>query len=129
MGEKHRMDIIEARKDLGVVIVRMAAQRRTQEEIEELGALLANLKYAEPDYFLEFDIAFHLKLADMAKNSTLKEILSSILLHTRVNQADDGGKQISSLDYDAIYNAIAEGNQEAAAQAMETLIKDEMEVY
>jgi len=128
LGEKHMMDIIEARKEIELAIVKYAALRRTEEELSELSAILERLKHSTPDDFVEYDIAFHLKVADMAKNTALKGVLASIqsLLRTWIKCVIDaaGETSFSYLDHYNVYCAIAARDPQAAFEAMETHMED-----
>jgi len=128
LGEKHMMDIIEARKEIELAIVKYAAVRRTDEELGQLEKILEQLKHSTLDDFVQHDIAFHLKLAEMAKNSALKGVLTSIqsLLRTWIKCVIDaaGETGFSYLDHYSIYKAIAEKDPEAAYRAMEVHMQD-----
>jgi len=128
LGEKHMMDIIEARKEIELAIVKYAALRRTEEELRELSTILERLKHSTPDDFVEYDIAFHLKVADMAKNTALKGVLASIqsLLRTWIKCVIDaaGETSFSYLDHYNVYRAIAARDPQAAFEAMETHMED-----
>ncbi|GGG02289.1 FadR/GntR family transcriptional regulator [Paenibacillus abyssi] len=128
LGEKHMMDIIEARKEIEISIVKYAAERRTPEEVQQLGEILERLKHSTLDNFVEHDIAFHLKLAEMAKNTALKGVLTSLqsLLRTWIKCVIDaaGETSFSYVDHYNIYKAVSEGNPLQAVKAMEAHMGD-----
>jgi DNA-binding FadR family transcriptional regulator len=68
-------ELLEIRRGLELEIVRLAALRRTDEELTGLEALLAQQRQAADEdeswRFLEADIAFHLGVAAAAHNATL----------------------------------------------------------
>ncbi|MCR4431020.1 MAG: FadR family transcriptional regulator [Tepidanaerobacteraceae bacterium] len=120
------VDVVEAREIVEVKVARLAAERATDQELENLLAFdeefhgnRSNLAdYREKDR----DLAFHMALAEMAHNFMLREMVSFMLALTR----DLREKAI--LDYDDwimlceqhsdIVRAIVERNADDAAQKM-----------
>jgi GntR family transcriptional repressor for pyruvate dehydrogenase complex len=125
LGEKWTMDLIEARQRIEVITAELAAQRRDHYAVEELRAILARLGQAGIDYqaFVDADIAFHLKLADIAKNSVLRDILSSIqaLLRAWIIRVIEsaGNTDFSYREHVAIFDAVERGDSQAATAAMQ----------
>ena len=128
LGQKKTADIVEARIEIEVAIAKLAASRCTDQEVEELWGILEQLKNATITNFVELDIAFHLKLADIARNSALKGILISIqsLLRTWIKSVIEsaGTTDFSYNDHLKIFNAVSERNPLAAAFAMEQHMRD-----
>lgn len=128
LGEKHIMDIIEARKEVEISIVKFAAERCTEEEIKELEAILKKLKDSSVEDFVELDIAFHLKLVEMSKNSVFKSIFMSIqtLLRTWIklvmSKATD--TDFSYQDHLNIYLAVSQKDVAASEKAMREHMED-----
>lgn len=128
LGEKNVMDVIEARKEIEITVAKFAAERCTQEEIKELLAILEKLERSSFNDFVELDVAFHLKLADMAKNSVFKNMLISIqsLLRTWIklviNEADN--TDFSYSDHLNIYLAVSKKDQHEAEHAMRAHMED-----
>ncbi|MDQ0257337.1 GntR family transcriptional repressor for pyruvate dehydrogenase complex [Evansella vedderi] len=128
LGEKRVRDIIEARQEIELSIVKLAAQRCTEEELNELWSILEQLKVSTIDDFVEIDIAFHLKLAEMAKNASLKGILTSLqsLLRTWIRFVIEsaGETTFSYNDHLKVYQAVANKDPKAAVKAMEEHMQD-----
>jgi DNA-binding FadR family transcriptional regulator/uncharacterized protein YgbK (DUF1537 family) len=125
LGEKRTMDLVEARLKIEIAIAELAAQRCDSFAVEELRQLLERMGAAGRDYqaFVDADVAFHLKLAEIARNSVLRDILSSIqaLLRAwiiRVIQSA-GDTDFSYREHLAIFEAVERGDPRAAAAAMQ----------
>jgi GntR family transcriptional repressor for pyruvate dehydrogenase complex len=116
-------ELIEARRELEVVLVGFAAARRTEADIAELHELLEVMRAAPADQrFVEADVAFHLRIARAAGNSVLQQMLESThsLLHawiTRVIQAA-GDTSTSVAEHIPVLDAIEAGDVEAARAAI-----------
>lgn len=78
-GEDLR-EAIEAREVIERAIVRLAALRRTEGDLERLRASLAGMRDCldEPESFSEFDFALHVALSDAARNHLLAGTLSTL---------------------------------------------------
>jgi GntR family transcriptional regulator, transcriptional repressor for pyruvate dehydrogenase complex len=128
LGQKHTMDVIEARHDIEIAIVKYAAERGTEEELNELWSILEKLKVSTKSDFVELDIAFHVKLAEMAKNSALKSVLLSLqsLLRTWIKTVIDVAPNttFSYEDHYDIYVALAAHDPEKAEIAMKKHMGD-----
>lgn len=125
LGERRTMDLVEARQKIETVIAGLAAERRTAEDVEELRRLLARMEAMDRDHagFVDADVAFHLRLADAARNTALKEILSSVqaLLRAWISRviAANERTEVSYRDHVPIFEAVARGDAAAASAAME----------
>jgi GntR family transcriptional regulator, transcriptional repressor for pyruvate dehydrogenase complex len=121
LGENQLEDVIEARRELEIVLAGFAAQRRTEDDIAELRELLAKMETAtESDEFVAADVAFHLRVARSARNSVLQSMLSGTqsLLHAWISRviAAAGDMTPSYLEHVPVFQAI-EAADVAAAQA------------
>ena len=125
LGEQRTMDLIEARQKIEVIIAELAAQRRDYRAIEELRKIMKRLQQAGSDYqeFVDADVAFHLKLAEIARNTVLRDILSSIqaLLRAWIIRVIEsaGNTDFSYQEHLAIFEAVERGDARAAAVAMQ----------
>jgi DNA-binding FadR family transcriptional regulator/uncharacterized protein YgbK (DUF1537 family) len=125
LGEKRTMDLVEARLKIEVAIAELAAQRRDSFAVEELRQLLERMGAAGDDYqaFVDADVAFHLKLAEIARNSVLRDILSSIqaLLRAWIIRVIEsaGDTEFSYREHLAIFEAVERGDPAWAAAAMQ----------
>lgn len=128
LGERKTMDLIEARKEIEISLVRFAAQRWEERELHELKEIVDAMNISTISGFVENDIAFHLKVAEMSKNSVLTDILVSIqsLLRTWIKLVieSEGSTNFSYQDHRDIYEALARRDAEASALAMEKHMND-----
>lgn len=128
LGENKVQDIIEVRKEIEVPIVRLAAERAEDGELEELKEILDKLEVSTVDDFVELDIAFHIKIAEMSKNTVFIGILSSIqsLLRTWIKLVieEEGETQFSYDFHYNIYQALSNKDPEASMHAMATHLDD-----
>ncbi|HVU67301.1 MAG TPA: four-carbon acid sugar kinase family protein [Ktedonobacteraceae bacterium] len=125
LGEQRTMDLIEARQKIEVIIAELATRRRDYRAIEELRKIMQRLQQAGADYqeFVDADVAFHLKLAEIARNTVLRDILSSIqaLLRAWIIRVIEsaGTTDFSYREHLAIFEAVERGDARAAAEAMQ----------
>lgn len=128
LGENRITDLIEARKEIELSIVKLAAERCSDEEINELEMILRKLKNSTIEDFVELDISFHLKVAQMSKNTVFIGILSSIqsLLRTWIKLVieDVGETQFSYNDHYNVYQAISKRDPDACVEAMNNHLQD-----
>ncbi|WP_281261484.1 transcriptional regulator NanR [Albidovulum aquaemixtae] len=114
----------EARVSLEAELARIAAAKRTDEDIADLTALLAKQKSARADgeAFLEIDGRFHRRIAAMSGNPIFETVAHGIFTWMRafhVEQVRKRGLEALTLaEHRTILDAIAAGNGEAAARSM-----------
>ncbi len=124
LGEKRVLDLVEARRYIETVTARFAAERRTDAGLDELRSALARMAECKGDLagFVDADIAFHLKVADIAGNSILSGILSSIqsLLRVWIERLSQSmaSQEEAYLIHVPIFEAIEAGECDMAAAAM-----------
>jgi GntR family transcriptional repressor for pyruvate dehydrogenase complex len=123
LGEHQLQDTIEARMELEVVLAGLAAERRAEQDLRELGELLRRMHDAQNTAsFISADVAFHLRIAKAAKNSILEQMLVSIqsLLRSWITRVADAATDHgpSYRDHVPIYAAIEQGDVAAAQEAM-----------
>jgi len=129
LGQKRTKDIVEARRYLEVILAGLAAQRRDDADLDELNRLVGEMRDAtDAASFVTADIAFHLRVAQTARNESLTQIMTSIrsLLRvwiTRVMEAAESF-QPSIDEHVAVYDAIRGGDPMAARLAMEAHMDD-----
>jgi GntR family transcriptional regulator, transcriptional repressor for pyruvate dehydrogenase complex len=128
IGERHTLDLVEARGIIEVGVARLAAQRIDKEGVDRLQDALAKMKSAQedPKRFVEADLEFHFRLADASRNSSLYEILSGMrtLLDVWIRRvvyaaAENGDLRPRYRRHVAIFDAVKKGDLDAAARAME----------
>lgn len=123
LGEHQLQDTIEARTELEVVLAGLAAERRSEQDVQELGELLRRMHDAQVTAsFVDADVAFHLRIAQAAQNSILEQMLVSIqsLLRSWITRVRDAATDHgpSYRDHVPIHAAIERGDVAAAREAM-----------
>jgi GntR family transcriptional repressor for pyruvate dehydrogenase complex len=126
IGEQRTLDLVEARQHIEIDIAELAALRRSEADLVDMERCIARMERAsnDEDAFVDADVAFHLKLAEAARNSVLRDIHSSIqaLLRAwigRVIHAADSTLP-SFKEHLPIYDAIRDQDPDRAKLAMET---------
>ena len=124
LGERRTADLVEARQKIEADIAGLAARRRDADDLAELRRLLARMESAgdDPAAFVDADVAFHLRLAEAARNTALRDILSGIqaLLRAWISRviAAEENRDVSYLEHVPIMEAVERGDEAAAAAAM-----------
>jgi GntR family transcriptional repressor for pyruvate dehydrogenase complex len=124
LGE-HRMDeVLEAREHIEILLAGLAASRRTDADIARLRQLIEEMRRSggDADQYVSLDIAFHLAIADAARNELIAGILRNLqsLLHawaSRVIHAA-GETETSLAVHIPILEAIEAGDADGAQAAM-----------
>ena len=125
LGEQRTMDLVEARQKIEAVIAGLAAERRDDGDLADLRRLLDRMRAMSHDHagFVDADVAFHLRLAEAARNTALREILSSIqaLLRVWIRRviAAAESTEVSFREHVPIVEAVERGDAVAATAAME----------
>ena len=127
-------DLVETRVLLETQAARMAAQRRTTDDIilikKALDAHEAKVRKGLPA--VEEDLLFHLKIAEAGKNSVLKSLMLIITPDivknfTTLEVCKDGRSYRSVDEHQTILEYIVNQEPELAAQAMKEHLKDVIE--
>ncbi|GAA4848830.1 FadR/GntR family transcriptional regulator [Algivirga pacifica] len=128
-GDFH--SLAETRVILETNAAKLAASRRTEEDIERMEAALLNYEksVAEGSSAVEEDLMFHLSISEAAKNGALKNLLMIIVpdILTFYNKEEVCGKgraRQALEEHKAILRYIKEGNAEAAETAMYEHLQD-----
>jgi len=127
LGEQRTIDLVEARQKIEVDIAGLAAQRRTDEDLGDLSRILARMEQETHDgtasaAFVDADVEFHLRLAETARNSALRDVLSSIqaLLRAWIGRViAEGHRDISYAEHVPIFEAVRARDARAAEDAMD----------
>jgi GntR family transcriptional repressor for pyruvate dehydrogenase complex len=127
LGEQRTIDLVEARQLIEVDIAGLAALRRTEEDLDGLQRILARMEQESRDdaqtaAFVDADVEFHLRLAEMARNSALRDVLSSIqaLLRAWIGRViAEGYRDISYAEHVPIFEAVRARDARAAEEAMD----------
>ena len=127
LGEQRTADLVEARQMIEVDIVGLAAERRSEAHLAELGRTLGRMEWeardgGDPAAFVEADVEFHLRLAESAGNSALRDVLTSIqaLLRAWIGRViAEGHRDVSYAEHVPIFVAVRECDAPAAERAMD----------
>lgn len=122
LGQPRTLDLVEARRHIEVLVARLAAERANEVTVRELRQILRQMKDDRSDVFVEQDVAFHMKLAEIAGNSVLADVLSSIRTLLRVwmrRVVEAAGETGTSYrEHAKVFEAVRRGDPEAAGAAM-----------
>ena len=130
--------ILELRISLETEAAWLAATRRSEAQVAEMGAVLKRIQASQSrPGSVESDVAFHLLIAQATGNRYFVDILSdlghTIIPRARVDSAqlahDDPNVYLERLnrEHEDIYNAIARKDAEAARAAMRTHLSNSRE--
>ncbi len=127
LGEQRTIDLVEARQLIEVDIAGLAASRRTEDDLADLARILARMEHeardgAETAEFVDADVAFHLRLAEAARNTALRDVLTSVqaLLRAWIGRViAEGYRDISYAEHVPIFDAVRAQNPRAAEEAMD----------
>lgn len=116
-------DLFEVRKMVEIPCAALAAERRTEEDLEQLEECLpdANILTKRVQDILDADKQFHMKLAECTHNPLAKTILSALILSydkipLEINKHD---KKCIIAALPDLFTAIKEQNPEKARQSIE----------
>jgi GntR family transcriptional regulator, transcriptional repressor for pyruvate dehydrogenase complex len=123
LGENQLEDVIEARRELEVVLAGLAARRRSEQDVLELRDLLGRMRDArDTTEFVAADVAFHLRVAESARNSVLRSMLGGTqsLLHAWISRVITAAEDTnpSYLEHVPVFEAIERGSVTAARKAI-----------
>ena len=127
LGEQRTVDLVEARQKIEADIASLAAHRRTEEDLADLRRLLGRMEWesregGDPAAFVDADVAFHLRLAETARNTALRDVLSGIQALLRVwigRVIAEGHREASYHEHVPILAAVEAQNAQAAEAAMD----------
>ncbi len=127
LGEKRTIDLVEARQLIEVDIAGLAAQRRSEEGLADLTRILSRMEWESRDgtvsaAFVDADVEFHLRLAEAAGNTALRDVLTSIqaLLRAWIGRViAEGYRDISYAEHVPILEAVHAQDERGARQAMD----------
>lgn len=117
-------DIIDARSALEAKLAWLAAERRTEEDLQRIEDALAFMQrqVEEGERALDGDRAFHEAVTQAAHSAVLARLMaeiSELILETRIESLSQPGRPSDSLEmHRGIAQAIREQNPAAAAIAM-----------
>lgn len=123
VGEQRTSDLVETRQHLEPVTARLAAERRTDEQLRDIRTHLHGMRDAATnDVFVDADVAFHLSIASATGNTVLSNMMASIasLLNVWIRNVVEAAESTepSYREHVPIYEAIAASDPAAAGEAM-----------
>jgi GntR family transcriptional repressor for pyruvate dehydrogenase complex len=124
LGAKQTQDLVEARSQLEMLVVGLAAQRRDDAALEELRRCLEIMHTTtDNDEFVKADVAFHLQISQAAGNQSLLQIMRSIrgLLEVWISRVAHapGTRPVTWAEHAAVFDAIERADPAAARRAMQ----------
>ena len=127
--------LIEARYFLEINAVRLAALRRTDDDLAELEIALRDHEkaVAQNKPAFEEDLLFHIKIASATKNSVIESMMLIIVPDIIKNVVDkkicgDDRSKRAIMEHKVIMETIVAGNADAAAEAMGAHLSEIMDV-
>ena len=126
---------LEVRAMLEVEASRLAARRRTPEDLERIRAALSlrgeHLNRRRPSVFVEHDLAFHRAVVDAAHNPALAKLYAfferAVRQTVRATLEMGGLPEPDYLAHVAVCDAIARRNEAAAVDAARALLQPILE--
>lgn len=127
--------LIETRYYLEITIAKLAAERRTNEDISKMQSALADyeIKVKSGASAVEEDLFFHLKIAHASGNSvyesTMLVLLPDIIRHTIEKEICGKGRALRALaEHKKILQAIKASSPKKAEKAMAEHLDEIMEI-
>jgi DNA-binding FadR family transcriptional regulator len=126
IGDKAR-DLLEVRRVIEVEVAGFAALRRGPEHLDRLQRLIDQMEAcaADPNAYIDADVAFHGALLDAGDNELLREMMRPVNQLRRIGSLltatrdDDGARFRMAMDgHRAIFAAIAAADPAASRAAM-----------
>ncbi|MDJ0463368.1 FadR/GntR family transcriptional regulator [Streptomyces sp. H27-C3] len=122
-GSYSARDLLEVRRHVEIPVAGYAASRRTQDDIHLLTHLIGKMEQEpDPTAWVALDTLFHISVAQASGNPVFRKIIEEIRdalarQSTFLNQLGDRRRQ-SDLEHRALVEAILDGSEGAAVQAM-----------
>ncbi|WP_197379349.1 FadR/GntR family transcriptional regulator [Mycolicibacterium mengxianglii] len=119
-------EVLQVRRALEVEGARLAAARRTAEDLVELRALLARrdacLANSDTDEFARADADFHFVVVRSSHNATLTELYRGLMEAIAASVASGREATFEVVDHGVLLDHIAAGDVEGAARTAAELI-------
>jgi DNA-binding FadR family transcriptional regulator len=123
LGQYSARDLTEARPHIEVPAAGLAAQRRTEEELETLRHIVAAMTTeTDPEAWVALDSSFHAAIARASGNKVFASVVTDIrgalaFQSETLNMVADR-QHASDIEHQQILTAIEAGSAEAASKAM-----------
>lgn len=120
--------VIELRRGIEGTTAGLAAQNRTEKQVETLATLCDQMAQTQdtPEVFADLDYLFHLTIAEATDNplyvyivTPLRSVITQSITAGHLAQPSELAQRRILADHRAILKAIAERNPEAATKAMQ----------
>ncbi len=121
LADAHLLHVLEVRRTLEVGAARLAARRRTAEDVDKLRDLLARRNEAartgDHEAVVTWDVALHRAIGQAAHNPVLTELYENFLdaLHENVRTILDARGGIDEAEHVGLVEAIARQDADGAA--------------
>ena len=117
------LELTEARRSLEISIVRLAALRRTDEQVEAMARTIADMEANRDDllFCVDKDIEFHEILAQATKNRVfelINESIGEILRESRKETMRISGVEMPIFEHQEILSAIKKKDPDKAVECM-----------
>jgi DNA-binding FadR family transcriptional regulator len=128
MEQSTILELMELRRGLEVQAAVLAAQRRTDKDLQGIAAIVQSMRenMSDLDRYAELDVELHLCIAAASHNSMLAYLVESIRdsLHNSINAGFKSRGAALQLDpiqhtHELLYQTLVDGNVDAAMHAME----------
>ena len=132
--ESNLKDVLEVRLSLEVDLVSLACRRSNPEDLEKLKAALDSRQDSSLSIedFVERDGEFHIQLAKQSHNALFYDLYRSCMSYFAdeintylMSTLSDSSRQ--NAEHEALYHAVAKGNEQEAVQLIQKLIEEERE--
>lgn len=124
LGERSTAELLEAWRQLEIILAGLAAEHGTAASVTRLNELVAEMAAVEPrsGAYVEADAAFHLEIAKASRNGVLANLVTTLqallgLSAFRANAAFPDSKTVVATQA-RVVEAIAERDAEKARAAM-----------
>lgn len=123
LGTRSIDELVEVRRYLETIVASLAAQRRTDADLERLDRHLREMYEAEDaPSFVAADMAFHIAIAETARNAVLLQIMTNVRSLLRVwmrkNVEDLDDRASVADEHRPVLDAIRAGDPDRAREAM-----------
>jgi GntR family transcriptional repressor for pyruvate dehydrogenase complex len=123
LSDNHLPDLVEVDGYLEPAIARLAARRRTDEDLADLAALLEAVDRSDDELaMVRTVVEFHVRLAAAARNDVLMSLVGSMqsMLEAWTGRvvSEGNGQYLGQAEHRAVYEAVANGDPDAAGEAM-----------
>lgn len=130
LGESDFKSLVETRILLELKTVRLAALRRTEEDLLQIGNALEaySLKASKGENAVQEDLLFHLAIAKASGNSTINNLMliitpEIITYFAELHVCDENQSRAGIEEHKAVFEAIKSQNPQLAKQKMKEHFK------